>query len=469
MINIEPTLTKEQQDIVDYKGNEVLIRGIAGSGKTLVMLKKAKKTAIKYPDDKVVIFTYAGALNNSTKHIIEKYKLKNLEVKTFHSWAMGAFMRAMKKKYWLVKGKQQENFIKHGIEKVKSNRSHRFVDTGEYFDFLKEEIKWIKGKGIQTMDDYLDVNRRGRGTNTRVTMSDREVIFDIFEAYNKEKDYRNDFDDAAVALFLNNDKISEGDKYDHIFVDEAQDLQQVQLQVLKNIARKSFIVAADKGQKIYKTSFTWKEIGINITGGRTKVLKESYRSTKQIIELANSLQQNDSVIHDEEYIAPTLPTREGPMPILYKCKSEGVQDDEIIKSIKKIQAKTPDCSIGILYRNGPSWKKDSSRNRILKKLEAAGYEPEDIKEGGNPHTPGIKLCTFHSAKGLEFDFVFVIDLVEPTSAPNEDKEENYWEIERRLLYVCITRARAHLQIFTYGEPLRFLKELDTQLYKSTYL
>ena len=65
-------------------------------------------------------------------------------------------------------------------------------------------------------------------------------------------------------------------KFDHIFIDEAQDLQQVQLQVLRAAARKSFIVAADKGQKIYKTSFTWKEIGLNILGGRTKILKDSF-------------------------------------------------------------------------------------------------------------------------------------------------------------------------------------------------
>ncbi|MEM5650796.1 hypothetical protein AAHB57_28635 [Bacillus cereus] len=39
----ELILTKQQQDIVDYTGNEILIRGIAGSGKTLVLLKKRSK------------------------------------------------------------------------------------------------------------------------------------------------------------------------------------------------------------------------------------------------------------------------------------------------------------------------------------------------------------------------------------------------------------------------------------------
>ena len=56
--------------------------------------------------------------------------------------------------------------------------------------------------------------------------------------------------------------------------------------------------------------------------------------------------------------------------------------------------------------------------------------------------------------------------MEPKNPPDEEKEENYWEIERRLLYVSITRARAHLHLFTYGNVLRLIKELDSDLYKS---
>ncbi|WP_035432012.1 UvrD-helicase domain-containing protein [Bacillus sp. UNC322MFChir4.1] len=459
----ELTLTKEQQDIVDYTGNEILIRGIAGSGKTLVLLKKAKQTALKYPNEKVAIFTFAGALSNATKFLIEKYNLANLEVKTFHSWAMSMYPRVMKKKLYLTKGNQQDVFFKRAIQNL-SSLNHRFVNNEDFFDFLKDEIKWIKGKGISTLNEYLDVNRKGRGTNTRVTMSDREIIYQVFDQYNKEKDYLLDFDDLAVVLMKNQDKIPDWIKYDHIFIDEAQDLQQIQLQVLKHIARKSFIVAADKGQKIYKTSFTWKEIGLNVTGNRTKILKDSYRSTKQIIQLAASLQQHDKVIYDEEYVIPTLPEREGPISYLMKCKTVEAQDKEIIKSVKKILEKNSNCTIGILYREGAS--RNSAKNRIQRALNEVGLLSEDIRANGNPHTPGIKLCTFHSAKGLEFDFVFIIDLIEPTRIPDENQEENYWEIERRLLYVSITRARVHLQLFTYGNTLRLIKELDSDFYKS---
>ncbi|MFC8058059.1 UvrD-helicase domain-containing protein [Bacillus cereus] len=459
----EITLTKQQQDIVDYTGNEILIRGIAGSGKTLVLLKKAKQTALKYPNEKVVIFTYAGSLSNATKFLIEKYNLPNLEVKTFHSWAFGAYCKVMKKKPIITQKYKQEEFLKEAIKGLAS-LDHRFVKNDDYFDFLKDEIQWIKGKNITTLSDYLKADRRGRGTNTRVTMNDREIIYQVFDQYNKKKNYLLDFDDLAVVLMKNPAIFPDSIKYDHIFIDEAQDLQQVQLQALKQIARKSFIVAADKGQKIYKTSFTWKEIGLNVTGNRTKILKESYRSTKQIIQLAASLQQNDMIIHDEEYVIPNLPEREGPIPYLMNCKNAESQDREVIKSVKQIIEQAPNCTIGILYREGSS--RNSAKFRMQRALNDAGIPSEDIREKGNPHTPGVKLCTFHSAKGLEFDFVYIIDLIEPTRIPDEDKEENYWEIERRLLYVSITRACRHLQLFTYGDTLRLVKELDSEYYKN---
>ena len=75
---LEHTLTKQQQEIVDFKGNEVLIRGIAGSGKTLILLKKAKQTAEKYPNEKVAIFTYSSTLTNAAKLLMENFKLSNI-------------------------------------------------------------------------------------------------------------------------------------------------------------------------------------------------------------------------------------------------------------------------------------------------------------------------------------------------------------------------------------------------------
>jgi DNA helicase II / ATP-dependent DNA helicase PcrA len=73
---------------------------------------------------------------------------------------------------------------------------------------------------------------------------------------------------------------------------------------------------------------------------------------------------------------------------------------------------------------------------------------EKVRE--HPHHPRVRLMTFHKAKGLEFDRVFLIGLhamVIPhhrSLQVSESKKGEAWEEERRLLYVGITRARKEL-------------------------
>ncbi|MGL4404070.1 MAG: UvrD-helicase domain-containing protein, partial [Fusobacteriaceae bacterium] len=278
------TLTKEQSDIVLLNREDILVKGIAGSGKTLVLLYKAKKLAEENPGENVIIFTFNKTLKKSSEEIIKKFNLSNLKVNTFHSWAYKAIMSALGKKLYFPS--KSECFLTPALKEVGGN--HRFVVEKKYFEFLKDETSWIKGKGISTLEDYMSTHRVGRGTEVRVTVQDREVIFKIFSKYEEHKGYRTEFDDFAPKLFKNKEKIKSENRYEHVFVDEAQDLNQVQLQLLKEISNKTFFVAADTSQKIYKTYFTWKDIGINIVGGGTRVLKGCFRSTREILSLAHS-------------------------------------------------------------------------------------------------------------------------------------------------------------------------------------
>jgi superfamily I DNA/RNA helicase len=267
-----------------------------------------------------------------------------------------------------------------------------------------------------------------------------------------------DYDDFATILLDNKSKLKDSYKFDHVMIDEAQDLQQVQLQLLRYIAKKGFVVAADKGQKIYKTSFSWKEIGINILGGRTKILQNSFRSTKQIIQMAHSLQMHDSIIKDEEYVAPVLPDYTGPVPDVFECGSKEKQDAAIISTLKKLIKDDPGKTVGILSRE---WR---SVRRLYYGLQAESIAHEFIqKDQGNVHSAGVKLTTFHSAKGLEFDYVIILDLVDDREDV-ETQDEEYMEVERRLLYVSITRAKTYLQLYYYADPSPLLKEIDSKFY-----
>lgn len=102
----------------------------------------------------------------------------------------------------------------------------------------------------------------------------------------------------------------------------------------------------------------------------------------------------------------------------------------------------------------------------LKYLEALCMNSRDEKEG-------LTLSTIHSAKGLEFDRVYMIDLVDghfPSSSSIDLKQKNViddFEEERRLFYVGMTRAKYHLSLLSVNNlgnrlvnPSRFLNELQ---------
>jgi DNA helicase-2/ATP-dependent DNA helicase PcrA len=84
-------------------------------------------------------------------------------------------------------------------------------------------------------------------------------------------------------------------------------------------------------------------------------------------------------------------------------------------------------------------------------------ELEDRAEQNNPPTlPGVTLATLHSAKGLEWNHLFLIGVAEgllPISNANDLNEE------RRLFYVGVTRAKENIQITYAGKPSAFLADL----------
>ena len=79
---------------------------------------------------------------------------------------------------------------------------------------------------------------------------------------------------------------------------------------------------------------------------------------------------------------------------------------------------------------------------------------------------GVNLMTFHRSKGLEFDTVFIIDLVEGSVPSNRAVTEDEIEEERRAMYVAMTRAKKELYILSSHERLgrmpgesRFIRDM----------
>lgn len=87
-----------------------------------------------------------------------------------------------------------------------------------------------------------------------------------------------------------------------------------------------------------------------------------------------------------------------------------------------------------------------------------------IKNASENGSSNITLTTIHSAKGLEYDYVYMIDNIEgefPADRKNMtlDNYEKSLEEERRVFYVGMTRARKRLNIMIPDKPSLFINEL----------
>lgn len=135
--------------------------------------------------------------------------------------------------------------------------------------------------------------------------------------------------------------------------------------------------------------------------------------------------------------------------------SNGIDENKLTKLIDELQATTIHC---INIKQWLELAEDS--------CTAAG-NAEDFKElAGGSCAEKITFLTMHSAKGLEFDTVFIPDVNEGIVPYDKAVSEEAIEEERRLFYVAMTRAKNKLIIcYTkehynrYVQPSRFLKEL----------
>ena len=445
-----------QKEIVNYNQPEMLINGVAGSGKTLCLLFNAVRKSQE--SSGIFFFTYNKTLQKYLKDMISTQDISNIHISTFHKWALDEFKK-LYPRIRVIYGKLLKTFLDKAIELSSANYSGRFIKEDKYRDFLLEEIDFINEQYVTSREEYLKMTRVGRGTEIRLSQADRKEVYDIYENFQVEKFKGNfvQFSELAARLLDNIDKVDPDNKIKHIYIDEAQDLSKAQLLLLKNLSQETFYVAADKGQKIYNTSYSWREIGVNILGGRTKILTTSYRTTEQILRLAKCLQSNDAILEDAEFTEAVMDNmKQGPLPKVVKFDKHN-QEKTFLSEIK--DSNYSENSVGVIVN---TWYEGNKYANYLKK---AGVPHEFIKQDeGSSLLPGVKITTSYSSKGLEFDHVIYPNFKLEKNISEEDPDS--MNKHRRLYYVSFTRARHKLSILVPKEsPSRFFDELSSDFYK----
>ncbi len=158
-------------------------------------------------------------------------------------------------------------------------------------------------------------------------------------------------------------------------------------------------------------------------------------------------------------------------------REKGVSYDELLDIAGELEASAEGC------RELEDWLAEMEEYRTALQAPGrsrkSGAEPGpdsrevEAKTQAEPED-GVALMTFHASKGLEFETVFVIDLVEGSVPSNRAKTEEQIEEERRALYVALTRAKKELYVLSSRERLgrtpdesRFVKEMFTIKTKET--
>lgn len=476
-------LTNEQQDCLDYSGEKALmVKGVAGSGKSVVLMGTALRFLEKRPSDAtnfVAIFTYQNTLVSSTKEFLNNngYDDNQIKVSTINSHIKEIYDYLVEKgkapryKYFSAGKTGEEKKLKIITEVYKEFQNkygkHRFLNLEP--SFWIEEFEWMKQLNVWTdnKDYYLSLKRVGRGNSVRMSNKDREYAYKLFVLYCDylEKNRYADWADQTLYIIRHPKDIPSTLKYDYILIDEAQDLTTAQMIATMHIFNKNMVIAMDINQKIHDRFWTPKSLGIAAV---TKKLTKTMRTTKQIDALAESVRsKNDIYISEEEKNIRAIPDREGNIPTLVHLDNSLAEQKFVVHTVKRAITEKPNWTIGIIAAK-------NFQTKIFSEWMASAEIKHEIISKDSTYSvakPGVKIVSAYGAKGLEFDYVIIPMFAEGYFPFNhipsdEDDFERFIIKMRNLVYVSMTRAKIALTITFYGNKgSKFIADMDENLYK----
>ncbi|WP_373232931.1 3'-5' exonuclease [Cohnella sp.] len=229
----------------------------------------------------------------------------------------------------------------------------------------------------------------------------------------------------------------EGVKFDHVVVDEAQDIPPFQIALLRAYMNEpSFTILGDLAQGIhaYRGVQRWEELSAVFTDEYNSyhVLKQSYRSTLEIIEFANR-------------ILPFTDTRLPPADPVFRSGEpvEIVQVEKEKERVGLIAAFIQDNQQRGMRTIAIIGRTDEECQHIQKQMLQAGLEANLISEGQSQYRGGVTVVPVYLAKGLEFDAVLIADASKLKYSGNPQ--------DAKLLYVGCTRALHRLTLLVIGK------------------
>ncbi len=440
----------------------VVVRGSAGSGKTTVALHRIAWLA--YADERVdspatQFLTFSPALCEYVRNVLPALGVRRARVATFEAWAHAQRRRLFPE-------------LPREVRDDTPTPARRLKLHSVFARVLAAHVKGTPGErsAEQVLDDWasaLTVRERLRRAFAahapdafrgdeleRAIDWCRERVDELGALADGDPVVEAALDSEDEALLLRAwqlrvgplpDRLGRPLRYRHLAIDEAQDFSPLELRLLLDCLdeRGSATLAGDAQQQVFAESgfASWQELlaEIGASAAEVETLRVSYRSTDEIVRFAHELLGD---LAEED--APPRATRRGPPVELFEFQDAGACVAFLSDALKELARAEPLASVAVLaaspaaaalYHGGLAQAEVPRLHRV---------ERYDFR-----FTPGVEVAEIEQAKGLEFDYVVLVDVSEEAFPPTPSA--------RRLLHVGATRAMHQLWVSSIGPPAALVR------------
>jgi hypothetical protein len=426
------------------------VAGSAGTGKTIVAIHRAVRLARENPAARILLATFSEPLADALAK-----KLLVLDKGGVVPRITTASFRGIAEQMY-----QLEHVVRPRIasdlvlrERLRAAATAAGLKGFSERFLLSEWTNVVDAWGLSSLESYSTVERMGR--KSRLGPNQRARLWPVFaavqEALTTERyaTWANVFTGLAKALEARPSK-----PFDHMVVDEAQDLAPAELRFFAALAPtgpNGLFLAGDIGQRIFQHPYSWASLGVDVRG-RSHTLKVCYRTSQQIRGAADRLlptilRDSDGLDDERRGIISVF---DGPPPEVKSFATVAAEAESVRKAVEAwLDEGIAAHEIGLFVRTP----------QLVGRAQAA----IDSLAGASE----IVTAQMSLAKGLEFRAVVVMACDEGVlpldervaDAADEAELDDIYETERRLLYVACTRAREHLLLTGVTPTSEYLADL----------
>lgn len=461
-------LHPEQRRYVEHSYNGPFrLSGGAGTGKTVVLVHRARALARRDPQVRIVLTTFttnlAEALSDNLSQLDSRVPhAKSLGQPGVYAIGVDALASAVLRSAGSglaaamreVLGEERSAPIARTVgtrwrEAIESSSTSLPAELANETFLSTEYAHVVLPNKVHDEAGYLRVRRPGRGV--ALDRAKRSAVWSIIAAYRSQCriDGSLDFTEAAAvaAAYL----ARQSDKpADHVLVDEGQDLSPSHWQLLRSMVGEhadDLFIAEDAHQRIYGTRVVLGRYGIAIVG-RSQRLTLNYRTTAQNLHYAMSIIEYGQYVDLEDQPEATgyRSARTGPAPITESVDSVTDELKVVAGHVRAwLDAGDAPETVAVLVRDR------FHRDRVVTALTEQGIDARAV-DRDRPPSDRVPVMTMHRAKGTEFSKVVLVvgrpstgELARlETLDPSERADAELRS--RSIRYVAATRARDELVV-----------------------